>query len=115
MQAHDLLQQLKRAQLENRLDARLKHFSKYLLLIIDELGYLPINKKDSNLFFQLIDMRYEKKSTILTTNMNFNEWDGVFYDAVVANAIMDRILHHSHVVPISGKSYRLTYHLRQTD
>ena len=115
IKCNDLLQQLKRAQLENRLDARLKHFSKYRLLIIDELGYLPINKEDSNLFFQLIDMRYEKKSTILTTNMNFNEWDGVFYDAVVANAIMDRILHHAHVVPISGKSYRLKDHLRQTD
>ena len=115
IKCNDLLQQLKRAQLENRLDARLKHFNKYRLLIIDELGYLPINKEDSNLFFQLIDMRYEKKSTILTTNMNFNEWDGVFYDAVVANAIMDRILHHAHVVPISGKSYRLKDHLRQTD
>ena len=115
IKCNDLLQQLKRAQLENRLDAGLKHFSKYRLLIIDELGYLPINKEDSNLFFQLIDMRYEKKSTILTTNMNFNEWDGVFYDAVVANAIMDRILHHAHVVPISGKSYRLKDHLRQTD
>ena len=115
IKCNDLLQQLKRAQLENRLDARLKHFSKYRLLIIDELGYLTINKGDSNLFFQLIDIRYEKKSTILTTNMNFNEWDGVFYDAVVANAIMDRILHHAHVVPISGKSYRLKDHLRQTD
>ena len=67
IKCNDLLQQL-----ENRLDARLKHFSKYRLLIIDEIGYLPINKEDSNLFFQLTDMRYEKKSTILTTNMNFN-------------------------------------------
>ena len=108
-------QQLKRAKLENRLDARLKHFCHYRLLIIDELGYLPINKEDSNLFFQLIDMRYEKKSTILTTNMNFNEWDGIFYDAVVANAIMDRVLHHAHVIPISGKSYRLKDHIKQTD
>ena len=115
IKCNDLLQQLKRAQLENRLDARLKHFSKYRLLIIDEIGYLPINKEDSNLFFQLTDMRYEKKSTILTTNMNFNEWDGVFYDAVVANAIMDRILHHAHVIPISGKSYRLKDHLKAAD
>ena len=53
--------------------------------------------------------------TILTTNMNFNEWDGIFYDAVVANAIMDRVLHHAHVIPISGKSYRLKDHLKQTD
>lgn len=115
IKCNDLLAQLKRAKLENRLDARLKHFSKYKLLVVDEIGYLPIDKEDSNLFFQLIDMRYEKKSTILTTNMNFNEWDGIFYDAVVANAIMDRVLHHSHVIPISGKSYRLKDHLRQTD
>ena len=115
IKCNDLLQQLKRAQLENRLDARLKHFSKYRLLIIDVIGYLPINKEDSNLFFQLTDMRYEKKSTILTTNMNFNEWDGVFYDAIVANAIMDRILHHAHVIPISGKSYRLKDHLKPAD
>lgn len=115
IKCNDLLAQLKRAKLENRLDARLKHFSKYKLLVVDEIGYLPIDKEDSNLFFQLIDMRYEKKSTILTTNMNFNEWDGIFYDAVVANAIMDRVLHHSHVIPISGKSYRLKDHLKQTD
>ena len=90
IKCHDLLQQLKKAKLENRLDARMKHFCHYRLLIVDELGYLPIDKEDSNLFFQLVDARYEKKSTILTTNMNFNEWDGVFYDAVVAGAIMDR-------------------------
>lgn len=115
LKCNDLLQQLKRAKLENRLDARLKHFSKYKLLIIDEIGYLPIDKEDSNLFFQLIDMRYEKKSTILTTNMNFNEWDGIFYDAVVANAIMDRVLHHAHVVTISGRSYRLKDHIQAKD
>lgn len=107
----DLLQQLKKAKLENRLDARLRHFCHYKLLIIDEIGYLPIDKEDSNLFFQLIDRRYEKKSTILTTNMNFNEWDEVFYDAVVSNAILDRVLHHSHVIAISGKSYRLKDHM----
>lgn len=115
IKCNDLLQQLKKAKLENRLDARMKHFCHYRLLIVDELGYLPIDKEDSNLFFQLVDARYEKKSTILTTNMNFNEWDGVFYDAVVAGAIMDRVLHHAHVVPISGKSYRLKDHLAHTD
>lgn len=73
IKCHDLIQQLKKAKLENRLDDRLKHFCKYKLLIIDELGYLPIDKEDSKLFFQLIDMRYEKKSTILTTNMNFGD------------------------------------------
>ena len=115
IKCNDLLAQLKRAKLENRLDARLKHFSKYKRLVVDEIGYLPIDKEDSNLFFQLIDMRYEKKSTILTTNMNFNEWDGIFYDAVVANAIMDRVLHHSHVITISGRSYRLKDHIKPTD
>ena len=104
---HNLLQQLKRAKVENRLDSRLKYLNRYKLLIIDELGYLPIDKEDSNLFFQLIDMRYEKKSTILTTNINFSNWDSVFYDAVVANAILDRVLHHSHVISINGCSYRV--------
>lgn len=115
IKCHELLQQLKKAKLENRLDARMKHFCHYRLLVIDELGYLPIDREDSNLFFQLVDARYEKKSIIVTTNMNFNEWDGVFYDAVVAGAIMDRVLHHAHVVPISGKSYRLKDHLAHTD
>lgn len=108
-----LLQQLRKAKLENRLEARLKHFNRYKLLIIDEIGYLPIDREDSNLFFQLIDMRYEKKSTILTTNINFSEWDSVFYDAVVADAILNRILHHSHVVTITGKSYRLKDFVQQ--
>ena len=89
------------------MEARLKHLNRYKLLIIDEIGYLPVDKEDSNLFFQLIDMRYEKKSTILTTNINFGDWDKVFYDAVVADAILNRVLHHSHVVPITGNSYRL--------
>ena len=99
--------QLKKAKLENRLEARLKHFFKYKLLIIDELGYLPIEKDDAKLFFQLIDKRYEKRSTIITTNINFNSWDDVFFDPVIANAILDRVLHHAHVVNITGKSYRL--------
>lgn len=115
VKCHDLLQQLKKAKLENRLDSRLKHFSKYKLLIIDELGYLPIDKDDSKLFFQLIDMRYEKKSTILTTNINFNSWDDIFYDPIIANAILDRVLHHAHVVSINGNSYRLKDHLSLED
>lgn len=115
IKCNDLIQQLKRAKLENRLDARLKHFSKYKVLIIDELGYLPIDKEDSKLFFQLIDMRYEKKSTLLTTNINFDSWDEIFYDPVIANAILDRILHHAHVVSITGNSYRLKDHISQEE
>lgn len=115
IKCHDLIWQLKRAKLENRLEARLKHFFKYKLLIIDELGYLPIEKEDAKLFFQLIDQRYEKRSTILTTNINFNSWDEVFYDPVIANAILDRILHHAHVINITGKSYRLKAYMTQED
>ena len=111
IKCNDLLQQLKRAKLENRLDARLKHFSKYRLLIIDELGYLPIDKEDSKLFFQLIDKRYENKSTILTTNINFNAWDDIILDPIIANAILDRILHPAHVVSITGISYRVKDHM----
>lgn len=115
IKCHDLIQQLKKAKIENRLDDRLKHFSKYKLLIIDELGYLPITKEDSKLFFQLIDLRYEKKSTILTTNINFSNWDDVFFDPVIANAILDRILHHAHVVNITGKSYRIREYVKSDD
>ncbi len=76
-------------------------------MIIEELGYLPIKKEDSKLLFQLIDRRYEKRSTIITTNINFSSWDDIFKDPVLASAILDRILHHAHVVQITGKSYRL--------
>lgn len=112
---HDLIQQLKRAKLENRLEARLKHYTKYKLLIIDEIGYLPIEDEDAKLFFQLIDKRYEKRSTILTTNVNFNAWDGIFQDSKLANAILDRVLHHATVVTIVGDSYRLKNHLTRDD
>ena len=115
IKCHDLIMQLKKAKLENRLEARLKHFFKYKLLIIDALGYLPIEKDDAKLFFQLIDKRYEKRSTIITTNINFNSWDDVFFDPVIANAILDRVLHHAHVVNITGKSYRLKKYTDQEE
>ena len=102
-----LMNDLHKAHLEGKINEKLKKLGSYKLLIIDELGYLPINKEDSKLFFQRIDRRYEKFSTIITTNINFSEWDEIFGDAIIANAIIDRILHHSHVVTIKGKSYRL--------
>jgi DNA replication protein DnaC len=111
IKCHDLIQNLKRARLENRLEARLKHYTKYKLLVIDEIGYLPIDAEDAKLFFQLIDMRYEKRSTILTTNVNFKSWDEIFQEPKLANAILDRILHHATVVTIVGESYRLRNHL----
>ena len=104
---HDLILQLKRAKLENRLETRLKFFSKYKVLIIDEVGYLPIDKEGANLLFQLINKRYENSSTIITTNKPFSEWGEVFGDSVLASDILDRLLHHSHVINIVGSSYRL--------
>ena len=103
----DLMETLHKAQLEGRLQERLKKFTGYKLLIIDELGYLPITRDDSRLFFQLIDRRYERNSTIVTTNINFSQWDDIFGVPLIAGAIVDRLLHHATVVTIKGKSYRL--------
>lgn len=103
----DLMDTLRKAQLEGRLTERLKKFSGYKLLIIDELGYLPISKEDSKLFFQLIDKRYERNSTIIRTNINFSQWDEIFGNPMIAGAIVDRLLHHATVLTIKGKSYRL--------
>lgn len=103
----DLITALHKAQAEDRLNERIKKYSGYKLLIIDELGYLPISKNDSKLFFQLIDKRYEKSSTVITTNINFSQWDEIFGDPMIANAIIDRLFHHATVVTIKGKSYRL--------
>ena len=104
--ANDLIAQLKKAQIENCLARRLKHFTSYSVLIIDEVGFLPISKEDSNLFFQLISKRYEKHPTIITTNKSFNKWGEVFGDSVLANAILDRLLHHSRIFSIVGPSYK---------
>ncbi|WP_058953653.1 IS21-like element helper ATPase IstB, partial [Clostridium tyrobutyricum] len=103
---HDLIQNLRESYDENRLETRLKHYNKYRLLIIDEIGYLPIDHLGANLFFQLITKRYEHNSTIITTNQPFSKWGDVFSDVTLANAILDRLLHHSHIVKIIGPSYR---------
>ena len=106
IKCHDLISQLKKAHIENRLETRIKHFSKYRLLIIDEIGYLPIGEEEAKMFFQLIDMRYEKKSTIITSNINLSDWGKVFADSLIASAILDRLVHHSSIVNILGNSYR---------
>jgi DNA replication protein DnaC len=76
-------------------------------LIVDELGYLPLEPDAAHLFFQLVSRRYEKGAILITSNRNISEWGTVFGDAVVATAILDRLLHHSHVVTIRGDSFRL--------
>lgn len=106
IKCHDLIDQLKKAYLENRLETRIKHFAKYKLLIIDEIGYLPIGEEEAKMFFQLIDRRYEKKSTIITSNINLSDWSDIFVDNMLASAILDRLVHHSSIVNILGSSYR---------
>lgn len=102
-----LMTQLKKALLENRLEARMKFFAKYKVLIIDEIEYMPIDMDSANLFFQLIARRYEKHCTIITTNTPFSKWGEIFGSPTLANAILDRLLHHSQIVSIKGPSYRL--------
>ena len=101
------MNQLKNALHENRLESRLKFFSKYKVLIIDEIGYMPIDQDSATLFFQLIARRYEKNSTIITTNTPFSKWGEIFGSPTLANAVLDRLLHHSTVISIKGPSYRL--------
>ena len=102
-----LMMQLKKALNENRLESRLKFFARYKVLIIDELGYMPINPDSANLFFQLIARRYEKHCTIITTNTPFSKWGEIFGSPTLANAVLDLLLHHSSVILIKGPSYRL--------
>ena len=104
---NDLIQNLKKAYLQNRLEDKLKTYTKYKLLIIDEIGYLPIDNEGANMLFQLINKRYEKASTIITTNRPFSKWGDLFGDNTIANAILDRLVYHSHIINIKGNSYRI--------
>lgn len=104
---HELISQLKKAKYENRLEARIKWFCRYKLLCIDELGYEKMDEDTANLFFNLISKRYEKSSTIITTNLVFSKWPDVFGNPVLTNALLDRLLHHCSVININGPSYRL--------
>lgn len=112
---HNLIQKLNKAQKENRLDKQLQHLAQYKVLIIDEIGYLPVDHQGSNLFFQLIARRYMNKSTIVTTNMPFSRWGEVFSDNTLASAVLDRILHYSHIIRITGNSYRIKDKIVETD
>ncbi|MGH7869232.1 MAG: IS21-like element helper ATPase IstB [Candidatus Dormibacteraceae bacterium] len=106
-QAATLIATLARAQSENRLEERLKLLCQPRLLIIDEIGYLPIDRLGAHLFFQLVSRRYEKGSILITSNQSLSSWGDVFGDTIIATAILDRLLHHSTTVNIKGESYRL--------
>ena len=102
-----LITTLGKALYENRLEERLKLLTQPRLLIIDEIGYIPIDRQGANLFFQLVSRRYERGAILLTSNQSLGAWGEVFGDAVIASAILDRLLHHSTTVNIKGESYRL--------
>lgn len=105
LNCHDLITSLNQAQFENKLNEKLKQLCKYKLLVIDEVGYLPIDKQGANLFFQLISKRYESGSIIMTSNKGYNQWNEIFGEA--SAAILDRLLHHSTTINIKGESYRV--------
>lgn len=102
-----LVTTLVKARQENRLDRQLQQFSYPKVLILDEIGYLPMTREEASLFFRLINRRYERASTLLTSNKSFTDWGEVFGDQVIATAILDRLLHHSTTLNIKGESYRL--------
>jgi DNA replication protein DnaC len=105
--AATLLATLSKAQNENRLEEKLKALTQPKLLIVDEIGYLPLDRAGANLLFQLIARRYERGSIIITSNQSLTGWGEVFGDAIIATAILDRLLHHSTTLNIKGESYRL--------
>lgn len=106
----ELIEALVKAEREGRLADKIRFYARPSLLIVDEIGYLPITQGGANLFFQLVNARYEKGAMILTSNRGFAEWGEVFGDPVVATALLDRLLHHAVVVQIEGASYRLRSH-----
>jgi DNA replication protein DnaC len=106
----DLTTSLSRAEREHTLRERVRYLSRHRLLIVDEIGYLPVGSSAGNLFFQLVNACYEKTAMILTSNRGFADWGEIFGDAVVATALLDRLLHHAIVIQIEGSSYRLREH-----
>lgn len=105
--ATTLLAALSRAETEGQLNERLAFYAKPKLLVIDELGYLPFEKRCAHLFFQLVARRYERGSMLITTNQVVTQWGTVFGDDVLAAAVLDRLLHHAHTLMVQGESYRL--------
>ena len=106
----DIVASLAKAERDGMLRERIRYLCRPALLVVDEIGYLPITPGGGNLFFQLVNGRYEKGAMILTSNRGFAEWGEIFGDTVVATALLDRLLHHAAVIQIEGSSYRLRQH-----
>ncbi len=103
----EMMEGLAKADGEGQLTGKLKHYLKPKVLIVDEMGYLPLQAWGARQFFRLVSQRYEKGSIILTSNKSYGDWGDIFPDQVMAAAILDRLLHHSTTVNIKGESYRL--------
>ena len=108
----EIITSLLKAKHDGNLNARLRYLSRPACLIVDEVGYLPLEPGGANLFFQLVNARYEKDAMILTSNRGFRDWGEVFGDNVLASALLDRLLHHAVVIEIEGSYYRLREHAR---
>jgi len=106
----DLITSLEEAKAAGKFAHRLKTLTYPSLLVVDEIGYLPVSQAGAMLFFQLVNRRYERVSTVLTSNKGFEEWGQIFGDEVMAAALIDRLLHHCHIVNIRGNSYRMRHH-----
>ena len=107
VRAYDLMEDLRKARAEHRLDRRMRVYLAPKVLIVDEFGIWPYDRESATAFFSLVSARYERGSIILTSNKGFSEWGELLGDTVIATAILDRLLHHSHVLNIRGESYRL--------
>src|SRR3954451_22923553 len=106
----DIVGSLAKAEREGTLRERIRFLCRPQLLVIDEIGYLPVIPGGGNLIFQLVNARYERGAMILTSNRGFSEWGEILGDTVVATALLDRLLHHAVVIQIEGSSYRLRQH-----
>lgn len=111
--AAGLINQLIEAKNDYRLSKRMNQLAKFDLLICDELGYIPFDRHGTDLLFQLVTTRYEQGSMIITTNLPFSDWTNIFHDAATAAAVIDRLVHHSTIIQISGDSYRLAQKVAQ--
>jgi DNA replication protein DnaC len=104
--ASDLLLDLSKQETARALENRFRHYVRPHVLVVDELGYLSYDNQASDLLFQVINRRYERRSIVLTTNLSFSEWNTVFPHATCTTALIDRLTHHAEILPVEGKSYR---------
>ena len=107
IRAYDLMEDLRKARAEHNLDRRMRVYLAPKVLVVDEFGIWPYDRESATAFFTLVSARYERGSIILTSNKGFGEWGELLGDSVIASAVLDRLLHHSHVLNIRGESYRL--------